>query len=154
MIEFFRRPFYANVLLHYFLFSKHRGKRILRNDNLLFPFFSLLLRKFSIFVNMSFLATFSGPDFVGRDKVWILIKRLSPERTTKDTNGVENKAWSDLDQGCRFRLPWLLFSPVGFQCIGRLLFQDLVISYPDLPKTKPKGEKIIIFWNRISLLWL
>jgi len=98
---------------------------------------SLCLLLLAIIVHFSRGTLLLGTNGVGRDKIVVLIQSLACKMaSTKDTNGIEDKAGSNLDELLCF--------------VGLFVFvEDLVVAHPNLKQKQ--GQICSLFHDFQSL---
>ena len=89
---------------------------------------SLCLLLLAIIVHFSRGTLLLGTYGVGRDNIVVLIQRLACKMaSTNDTNGIEDKAGTNLYQ---------LLGGLVTRVVGRGGIQDLVVAHPNLRKNR------------------
>ena len=118
------------VVLSYL--TKHVRQRIHRNDYALVPPLPLVLGPLPPDVLVPLLLLLHAAYDVGIHERLVHVQGLTAEGTAKDPYGVEYESRPYLNQGRGMRVSRELLLGVGL--LGRRcrLFQDLVVSYPNL----------------------
>ena len=114
--------------------TKHVRQRIHRNDYALVPPLPLALGPLPPDVLVPLLLLLHAAYDVGIHERLVHVQGLTAEGTAEDPYGVEYESRPYLDQGRGVRVACELLLGVGL--LGRRcrLFQDLVVSYPNLYK--------------------